>query len=565
MLLAVATGALAAAAPGAAQSPDSPAPCETVEQCLALLTDTEGAGRSVSFYQIAERLHALGPAAADAIVPLLAHPSELVRRRASWALEEFEEIDPRHAPALIAAHRRGLDVAKPLARTGSDEALRYLQSAWTTGEDDDKGVRDALPKLGPRAGPFLLSELARCRRACSRREAGQILYALDRIEPLSDEAMAIVREIATAESTEPQLRLEMENALIGRGDPSGLPILVRRLESVRGDQYENWTAAQLLQQIHQYDEAAQGPAGALILHYLRQRDLPVARTAAAVAAWATDYRAAIPVLRAALADADRDWLFAYQAIAALAELRGEEARPEIARLARDHWYRPVRHNARRALSMLDGGTFELAELRGKEERGPYAGKLNFAADVAAVRDCRFDTASRTRRFGRDAPVTIRWPRRGAVRLELETAPEEKLTALGKAPGLPQLGSVTLDWHRAGERIVGIDGDRMGGGLFAADSAGTLRRLVAGNVVAGLVLDGDLLIVVGERFSDTGDLWRLRTGEAVALVDGPLRLPANPTGLALTSDRTLLIRTDRGDVAVGARGRLLPPRPCGARP
>jgi hypothetical protein len=566
-VLAVAAGALAAAAPDAAPSPDSAAICETVERCIALLTDT-GQARSVPHYRVADRFHELGSAGAEALVGLLDHPSGEVRRRASRALEKFEALDPRHTPALIAAHRRGLEVEEAIARTGSDEALRYLQSAWTTGEDDNHRARSALPMLGRAAEPFLLRELARCRSACSRREAQQILYALGRIGPLPDEAMAIVREVATAESTEPQLRLEMEDALIDRRDPLGLPFLVRRLEAVRGTEYENWTAARLLEEIYQYDEAAQAPAGALILHYLTQRDLRVARTAAAVAAWSIQYRPAIPVLRAALADADRDWLFAYQALAALAELGGREARPEIARLARGHWYRPVRNSARRALRMLDGGPFELPEVGAKDQRGPFAGELNFAADLDAVLDCRFDRAVGKLTFGRGAPVRNGAPRHRAIRIDFDPPSPEASTAAKRSAGSPPPGLVTLDWNRGTDRILGIDAGRWEGGLFVVDPNGDRRRVLAANVLAAFYMADNLFVITGDsshRFDDA-DLWRLKAAGPLAVADGPLRLPASPTGYALASDRTLLIRTQRGDVALTPRGRLLPPRSCpGAAP
>jgi hypothetical protein len=65
-----------------------------------------------------------------------------------------------------------------------------------------------------------------------------------------------------------------------------------------------------------------------------------------------------------------------------------------------------------------------------------------------------------------------------------------------------------------------------------------------------------------HFSDEADLWRLAR-DSLAILGGPLRLPATPRGFALASDRTLLIRTERGDLAVSPEGRLLPPRPCAA--
>jgi hypothetical protein len=186
---------------------------------------------------------------------------------------------------------------------------------------------------------------------------------------MPEQARAVIRSVAAAPSTAPKLRQEMEDQLIFRANPAAVPIIVRRLGELRGKENEEWMAAGLLERLGSHGEGAIAGAGPEILYYLSRRDLRQARLAAIEIAWEIDYRGAVPQLRAVLADADRDWLGAYQALSAIAELGGREARPDIARLARGHWYRPVRHSARRALNRLDGGAFELPGRRGREERG----------------------------------------------------------------------------------------------------------------------------------------------------------------------------------------------------
>lgn len=510
---------------------------------------------------IGRRLSQHGAAGADALMPLLEHPSEEVRRLAASAIDEFETVDPRHVPALIAARSRGLPVAEAIARTGSEEALRYLQSAWSVGDEEDP-ARWALPLLGRRAEPFLMRQLARCRQGCTRREADAILYALDKIGPLPDAARALIREVATSESTGPELRQEMEDQLIYRHDPAALPILIRRLAALRGTENEDWAAAHLLREIYLHDDAAREPAGPYILHYLSQPQLRRARLMAVATAWVTGYRPAVPRLRALLAEAETDWLLAYDALYALAELGGSEARPEVARLARSHWYRPVRNQARRALNRFDGGRIELPELRGKEEHSYYSGDLHFAVDLDRAEDCRFDRAAGTLRVGRDAPVPVRWPRRGAVRIELEPPPDRVPGPLGRGEALPAYGVVTLDWRRDDARIVGVDGTNWIGGIYEVGAGAAPRPVLTENVLAVFAVPGSLFVFVkGFSIEDNGDLWRLSASEPFRILDGPLRLPATPTHYALASDRTLIIRTMRGDVAVDRNGRLLRPRAC----
>ncbi|MEA3015634.1 MAG: hypothetical protein QOI38_356, partial [Sphingomonadales bacterium] len=319
-----------------------------------------------------------GPAGADALVPLLEHPSAEVRRLAAIALDQFEQLKPQHLPALIAAHRRGLDVAASIARTGSEEALRFIEAAWSVA-DDGHNARSALILFGRRAEPFLMRQLERCRQGCSGMEMQTILYALDRIGPLPERAREMIREVAASGTAPPDLRRAMEEQLIDRTDPAALPIIVRRLGALRGDPYEDAAAFRLLERLRYHGEAGRDAGGPLILSYLSRTELRRARREAVVASWVVGYRPAVPALRAMLAEAENDWLLAYNALFALAQLGGREARPEIARLARDHWHLPVRNNARRALNMLDGGTFALPEL-GDERRGSYVGELRFAAD-----------------------------------------------------------------------------------------------------------------------------------------------------------------------------------------
>lgn len=532
--------------------------CGTIADCISRLENP--ADPSLAPALVGARLSVHGPAGADALMPLLADSSAEVRRLAAVALDQFETLDPRHLPALIAAHRQRLDVADPIARTGSDQALRYLEAAWAV-DDEADSARWALPLFGTRAHPFLLRQLERCRQTCSRREADALLYAFDRIGPLPDAARAVILEVAASETADPELRREMEDQLIFRWDPTALPILNRRLLALRGNAYEDWQAASLIERIGGYGQSARASAGPIILSYLSRSDLRHARIAAVVATWAIEYRPAVPVLRALLAEADGDWHLAYDALFALAELGGDEARPEIERLARSHWYAPVRNNARRALNRLNGGAFELPEQAG-EQRGPYAGGLNFYVDVDPVRDCRFDAADSVRHFGRTAPVPLGGSRRGTVRVAFDPLPAAPLTALGEAPDLAPAGRVTLDWNRGGERIVGIDAEQWDGGLYVAEANRRPRRILTGNVLGAFEATNGIYVVTGDSFRHVeGDLWQLRTGDTIVAARAPLRLPASPTGYALTGDGTLLIRTERGDVAVASDGRLLAPHAC----
>ncbi|HEX8217026.1 MAG TPA: hypothetical protein VF577_06145, partial [Allosphingosinicella sp.] len=398
------------------------------------------------------------------------------------------------------------------------------------------------------------------------RQASALLHSLYRIDgPLPASARDVIRNIAASPSADPELKREMEDQLIFLFDRQALPILIRRLEASRGAEHEDLIAARLIDSIQHHHEAARRPAGPLLLSYLARPDLRQARLEAVITSLVIEYRAAIPALRPLLAEDERDWLATYHALWALAELDAVEARPVVARVARDHWYLPVRNNARRALNMLDGGAFELPELGDQDDRGGFAGELNFARDLDAERDCRFDRAQEIRRIPPGMPVPAEWPREGAVRIELEEPTLVARQILGAVHDLQQRAMVTLLWQRGGERLVGVDADRFNGGLFAIGAGGRVRRLFEPNVLAAFALDGTILLLTGDGggADSGGDLWVLPARGPLAPAEGRLRLPARPKAFAFASDRTLLVRTDRGDVAVTPAGRLRRPQTCPA--
>ena len=124
------------------------------------------------------------------------------------------------------------------------------------------------------------------------------------------------------------------------------------------------------------------------------------------------------------------------------------------------------------------------------------------------------------------------------------------------------GEVTLlePWGQKGW-LIGINAGEWGGGLYLIDRQGRPSEVIGTNVMGGLRLGGRIYILTGlaHIIMDEGRLWRLAPDGRST--DSSIRLPARPRQIAVSSDRTLLIRTGRGDVAVTEDGRPKAVLPC----
>lgn len=553
--------------PIAAQDAEAP-DCTELPRCIELIEahrlppPSGDSGVAVQpIARILERLPTFGDPAVEALVPLLSHPHSEVRKRAAFALRRFERIDPRHLPALIDAYRRGetwLPVA--IAATGSDDALRFLQQEFSRDEGDDQ-VTFAIARFGRRAEPFLVERLMRCRTGCPYDVARRALSVLGELGPMPQGVDDMVRELALSARTEPKLKRMMQDHLIAQHSPEGLNLLLGELDAAAAKPESDFDASLALVSLGRFGPAARA-AGPRVRPFLARTDWRRARTEAALALGRIGDAEAVPALIALLDEADRDWLLAYNAVEALALLRADGARPRIQALADGHWFKPVRNNARRALNLLSGGEFALPELpRGADVEPEYLSlELRYAADQAAPeRDCGFAAADATLDYSQNGLQPLPRPPSGHARLNL-LAPAATLPARYQRSirELAFAHDVVAFLHPfpAG-RLLGTNAGEFGGGVYLLDPGGWPTLLVGDNAQAAFRLDGGTFVATGlaHGISDHGFLWRLEgEGPGGVHVSQAVRLPGKPREFAVSSDGSLLIRTEPGDVAIGPDGR-----------
>jgi HEAT repeat protein len=559
--------AIANAPNGSPAAPD----CETLDRCIALLETHQlpqpGGGSGIRVEPIAkvlERLYGFGAPAVDRMVALLKHENSEVRKRAAYGLRQFARIDERHLPELIRAFRAG-EVWLPaaIARTGSDSALRFLQDELL-GEESPDQIRYALTLLGRRSEPFLIDQLVRCRTSCPIEHGEEALRTLSELGPLSGPAVEAIQALAALKSAPEALRVSMEDALIFHRQPPGVDILLGRLAAEETKAGRDFNLSLIIDKLGDYESRAEH-AGPALLPLLARRDLPDARAEAVLTLGRIGHRPAVPALVALLDEAEPDWLLGYNAVESLARLGATDAKGQISRLARAHWFRPVRNNAARALSLLSGSRFELTGVSGRDTEPDYLSlDLRFREDTRPERHCGFGEGHGTDPIQLRPRAPVTWPDAG-VRLAAFAPPpaETAREVMTKVKAFAMRGGeVTLlePWKGDGW-LIGINAGEWGGGLYLIDRRGRPSEVIGTNVIGGLRLGGQVYVLTGlaHLIFDEGRLWRLAPDGRKAV--SSIRLPARPRRVAISSDRTLLIRTSRGDVAVTEDGRPKAVEPC----
>lgn len=145
---------------------------------------------------------------------------------------------------------------------------------------------------------------------------------------------------------------------------------------------------------------------------------------------------------------------------------------------------------------------------------------------------------------------------GARRVSLP-APKGPISRAIMLPPGQGAGQITLlaPWH--GGMLVGTDGGEWGGRLYSVTRAG-VNPLISTNVLGGFTWGRRFYVLSGLRHlsEDSGMLWEfdLNSGRVVRRIP----LPAQPMALIATPNRTLILQTSHGDVALSIDGQLLAP-------
>ena len=571
--IALTTGAAVA---GAGQSAaDS---CADAVACVDELT-RHGRSHNARLEALERRLAGFGEAAVDALVARLQDGNADVSATAGMALGRFERIDPRHLPALIAAYRAGNEwLPRPIAATGSDEALAFLIAEFRA--NPDHSSNSALARFGEaRLRPFVLADLEACRTSSNATLCRGVAEMLGELPVFPEWALEALAAVARSPNASEEVRRSAEYELIDRRHPHGLAVLMRDLEAARGslpvaqsgdlhspeaDRRDSRIRFNI-RDVGRFGDSAR-EAGPLLVWFLGRSDLPETRAAAALALGRIGDRSSAPALASlepAFAD---DWLLAYNAVESIGRLRANEARSLLKRTSRRHWFAPVRNNAERALNVLRGGAFERPAVTRdgapfEETDEPdtaiiYSGDLRYRGDRELPLWQAPGGGSSVSL--RQHPVGgLRFPRSGTRRLTMRHPGEREVRPL--AAGHPELarGDISAVFPTRDGVLVGYVRDDEGA-LFHFDERGGVRELVRDRVGFGFRLGGRLYFVMGSvhAMSTWGAVWEI--DPAVPRIVRRIALPAHVYRAWVSSDRAIVLETGEGVLAINEDGSLADP-------
>lgn len=558
------------AQPGGAPAAEN---CANVTACLERLLTESDSERS---YQVMLRLAAIGD---DSVVALLGWLGADPRRRdrAEIALAQFERIDARHLPTLIAANGAGHGpLLRAIAAVDSEDAAEFVWVKFLArpGDGPHNQLFQALPRLGDRLRPRLLPVLDSCRTSTNDDlcRGAFMLAGLTR-PPYPGWASDAIVAVARSDSASQVARKGAAGALITLRHPLGLQWLMRDLGGLIGAPGDTGLAdgatAGTIGEIGRYGPAARD-AVPLLTGILGRTDRPDSRVGAARALGEIGDPASAPALIALESAFEDDWQLAYNVMASLGRLRAAEARPLLERAMRGHWHKAVRHNAERALSALAGGQFARAGIAGDtapfEERAGVAedyyvglSGVRFRGDADRPRWCADGFPDGSAAVPQDPVGRISWPNSGSRTLRGRGPAQHVADAWHRQYPDVGRGSVVAVAEADDHLLIGTNAGEFGGGLYRADDRG-VRRLFGGAINLAFRMGGRLYVVSGLDHLGWawGELWVVERGRPLRRI----RLPSDPTGFVATAGHVLVIRTRGGDVAVAENGRLLDPGTVG---
>jgi hypothetical protein len=589
---------LLAAAPAGAQAQLQDEPtgpdCFTARQCVEIVRTYQieppprDARRSSGInprpiQRAIDRLRAFGDEGVVALLPPLDDENYNVQNRAAYTLFNFESIDPRHDDVLIEAHRRGLGwLTVAIARTDTDEALDYL---WIDFLNDpnfgsNSQVFFALPRFGDRLFPRLTEVLAQCRVAQESEACSGVIQLLAEYDPFPTFALPLLQDIADSSTASETTSNTALDQLIRQRHPYGLGAIRRTLETraaslppppegpglttVSNGGLDDLGIAITIDRAAKYGTEA-ASLGPVIARFLDRRDLPEARQAAALALGQIGYVEGVEALRAQAPDLTDDWYLAYNAVESLGRLRAEQSRELLERIALSHWYQPVRNNAERALNALDGGGFERPgipddDAAPEDEFAGLGSEFRYRGDSVPPASCLLSDPVGYSQF---LPHDLRWPRRNSsIELEVRAPSAAQLrTLLRDTPAFEPDGEITFAVSTTGAVIVGTNAGEWGGGVYEIASNRQVRALIQDNAIAVFKSGRRLFIVTGlsHLVMSTGHLWIVDLSGRRASVQRRIQLPSAPHSFEMTFPETLVIRTERGDLAIRSDGELIHPQ------
>lgn len=595
------------ALPAQAEKPKLPAPCASLDACLAQMKQLAAKpGDSYDSYTDDEEALLKRTLAFDSAVPslveLLADPNERLANLAAKGLREAKSIDPVYLPQVIAGLDRGLDwLAPALGRMDDDRAAREAVARFLVSESAPRNQEAYAVELsGHRAIPFLV-DAARCSKPCGERDhyyLAQVLGemkqhralaapglmaiaeddaaseqaaggALQMVAELQADGLPLEQRLLALRERKPSLAHEIDEALVGIGSDRAGAIFVERLR--------------ISPNIHLLADlartgAASKSAGPLLVELLNHVDWDT-RLGAARAMGYVEYAdgatALIPLLQET-GDVRLNWV----AAESLGRLRAPEARPALERAAQTHWFPPVRSAAQRALAERIVPAVDPAS----EYRLDLAVPHEFFAHQALSRDmpaCKRPAVSvqqeaRTRklRIERDAD---RLAKMGYTATVVGFGPAVEASSVEGSSKVIELSPGNIVEHRNavsqvpqvalrvdGGWLVGSSRGEWGGELVFLGDDGANQTILEENVEDIYSLGSRIVAVTGLAHMgiNNGMLYDLTRVEQSRWNARPWRsLPGAPHSSGLVSSEEVMVSVGRGVFILVSSDGVMRMAPC----
>jgi HEAT repeat protein len=227
--------AKAAAAPAVASTADVKTALEKFYRYLEAMNAPEGRDRSRRSRELMDELKAMGPAAAQAVMQVLASGNDMEERRAAARM-----LGQLQAPEAIPALRDILDrESDVLLRRAAAQGLRQMQTPDTipvmdrllANPGEDRFVRlSAAYGLAEAGQPSGVTGLARIFDEATADGRGREIAFRAMTSLKDDRPLPFMRQVADSQ-VEPGYRVQAIRYVAAHGDQQALPVLQRIMQS----------------------------------------------------------------------------------------------------------------------------------------------------------------------------------------------------------------------------------------------------------------------------------------------------------------------------------------------
>lgn len=514
--------------------------------------------------KIAEQLQRKGAPAIPYLLPLLKDDNQAIRTLASYTLRDIDGLTEKDLDALIDSCRHGDGWIPPaIAKIGTPKAVDFLVEELVRERRDMNQVTYAIEILGEKAVPdlvevyrkdqnwdfYLRNTMYSVFKSLGPKAAGAVdplmkiaadpsvpeetrkaaIFTIAAIGPTAEKAVPALQVFY--KSDDPALKDEARFAIVSIGTPDAVPVLFEQLDKA-GDTDGREDTIRAIAELREHGNSA-GPG---LMKYLASDDWEL-RVAAARTMGFIGYKesadALIPLL-----DRKDDWRVVWCAAMSLAKLREQKALPGLERVAKEHWYSPVREAARAAVKEIrDGVPAEKKDQSFYEEftAYQYAGrKIDTLRKNAVVDESKLvkDRLS-------DTEVS------GPVNIKLRDGTMRNYTGRG----------VKVEEGF----LLGFDEGEFGGGLGVYDAKGDeLQAFDVGNTQAVFKTANAIFVVTGltHMIFNEGRIYKITKGEDGKWKAEPWRqLPGGPEFGMMLKNGSIVAGCYGGTVRVSPDGEM----------